>query len=560
MEEPESRGEVLHKTSRFDLSAWMFYIMVFLAVSLPLSEFGMSVSQFLLFFIWIAEGADFSRIESKTGKFRSILNAIGENMAGKFRSAGSNYLLLAFISIYFLHLVGLIYSTDLQYGLKDIRVKLPLLSIPVLLATSTSLSKKRLNILLLFFIMAVIAGSIISTFVYLTRNISDTREISLFISHIRFSLFISLSIFILFGFIRYNAFNNTKFNYAFAVAAIWLLIFLFILKSFTGILITALLFVAFTFILILKSKKLVITTAIAGVLLVAAGWFYLDGIYKSITQVNQVEISKLDKFTRHGNPYTHDTTGYGIEKGTYVGLYISQKELREAWNQKSGIDFDSLDKKGQLIKYTLIRYMHTKGLRKDADGISQLNADDISQIENGIADAGSMNTLSLRPYLKQMLIGFKEYKDNRNPNGSSLMQRIEYWKTSAYLIEKKPFAGYGTGDVAKSFARAYEETNSPLLPEYRHRSHNQFLAITIALGFIGLIVFLFSIIYPPVKCGKFNNYYYLIFVIIVFISFLTEDTLETQAGATFYAFFGSLFLFGIKKEADEQARVLSKKP
>jgi len=38
---------------------------------------------------------------------------------------------------------------------------------------------------------------------------------------------------------------------------------------------------------------------------------------------------------------------------------------------------------------------------------------------------------------------------------------------------------------------------------------------------------------------------YLSFFIIAVISFLTEDTLETQAGVTFFAFFNSFFLLGI---------------
>lgn len=37
---------------RTDISSLVFYTLVLLAVSIPLSEFGMSVSQFLLFLFW----------------------------------------------------------------------------------------------------------------------------------------------------------------------------------------------------------------------------------------------------------------------------------------------------------------------------------------------------------------------------------------------------------------------------------------------------------------------------------------------------------------------------
>ncbi|HLO90976.1 MAG TPA: O-antigen ligase family protein [Lentimicrobium sp.] len=560
MTEQESREGSYIKTSWNDLSSWMFYIMILLAVSLPLSEFGMSVAQFLLFFNWIFEGADFSSVKRSAKPAQSVIKLIGHNVSGKLRSVTSNHLLIVFLAIYVLHIIGLIYSSDIQYGLKDIRVKLPLLSIPVLLATSTSLSRKRLNILLLFFVMAVMAGSFISTYVYLTRPITDTREISIFISHIRFSLFISLSIFILFGFVKYNAFNNRNLKWVFVLAGLWLIVFLLILKSFTGIAITALLIFVVIIISIQHYKKIVIATLLLVLAIFAGGWIYMNSIYRSLTIAEHVNLAELDKTTRLGNPYIHDTAGYGIEDGKYVGLYISPDELRQEWNKKSKLDFDGLDNKGQELKYTLIRFLHTKGYRKDAEGVDKLSPEEIGQIENGLANSGLKYKLSLRPNIEQLLMGYKAYTFNKNANGSSMMQRIEYWKTSIYLIRQKPVAGHGTGDVAHAFDKAYEETNSSLIPEFRHRSHNQFLAITIALGLIGLIVFLASMFYPPVKLGKFNNYYYLIFFIIAFVSFLTEDTLETQAGATFFAFFSGLLLFGVRKEADEQARVMSEKP
>jgi hypothetical protein len=49
-------------------------------------------------------------------------------------------------------------------------------------------------------------------------------------------------------------------------------------------------------------------------------------------------------------------------------------------------------------------------------------------------------------------------------------------------------------------------------------------------------------------CKKTVDYLYITFFLIAVVSFLTEDTLETQAGVTFFAFFNSFFLFVFKKE------------
>jgi len=47
---------------------------------------------------------------------------------------------------------------------------------------------------------------------------------------------------------------------------------------------------------------------------------------------------------------------------------------------------------------------------------------------------------------------------------------------------------------------------------------------------------------------KFSDYFFLVFFIIVMLSMIPEDTIESQAGVTFFAFFYSLFLFGKKEE------------
>ena len=46
----------------------------------------------------------------------------------------------------------------------------------------------------------------------------------------------------------------------------------------------------------------------------------------------------------------------------------------------------------------------------------------------------------------------------------------------------------------------------------------------------------------------YKNFFYLIFWLIFMISMTTEDTIESQEGVTFYAFFTSFLLFAYKEE------------
>ena len=135
------------------------------------------------------------------------------------------------------------------------------------------------------------------------------------------------------------------------------------------------------------------------------------------------------------------------------------------------------------------------------------------------------------------------YLKGGNPSGYSVAQRFEFWKAAIGIIKENFFIGVGTGDVEKAFDEQYEKINSPLTQEWRLRSHNQFLAIGTAFGVIGILWFLIALFYPLLSLKNYKDYFYLTFFIISFLSMLTEDTLETQVGITFFAFFNSLFLF-----------------
>jgi len=537
-----------------DVSSLMFYGMILLAMSIPLSEFGMSISQFLLLGLWVHEGADFGNHgftirRSLSGRIITYFGIIGLNLAGKFRRLINNPAAMAVIAFYLLHVAGLLYTSDLNYALKDLRIKLPLISLPVIISTSAALSKERLNRLLGFFILAVFAGTLASMYVLLTRNISDPRELSIFISHIRFGLTICFSIFILMYFL-YKGFYTSRFGKIIITLGIaWLFFFLFILESLTGLAITLLILFIFAVALSFRIKfrllKIAVLLPIAISPYFAVNYFIQQT--RQFTEVEPVDYQKLDKYTHYGTPYVHDTCGYGVEKGKYIGIYLATSELRQEWNRRSSLSYDGRDNKGQNLSYTLIRFLSSKGLRKDAEGVRSLTDEEIVNIEDGVANIAYLENFNLRSRIDQMVMGYTNYVIHGEPNASSVMQRVEYWKTSAYIIRHHWLTGVGTGDLNAAFSQAYLEMGSKLDDAFRNRSHNQFLAIFVAFGIAGLILFLFTLFYPPFKTGRYADYYYLVFFTIIFMSMLTEDTLETQAGATFFAFFNSLLLFGRKR-------------
>jgi hypothetical protein len=224
-------------------------------------------------------------------------------------------------------------------------------------------------------------------------------------------------------------------------------------------------------------------------------------------------------------------------------INIELQELRRGWNRRAPGDTFSFIPEHNLNRYeVLVRYLASKGVNKDSLGVAQLSDEDVANIRRGVFNVDYPNWSFFHRRIYELVNEYDEFRKGSHVNGQSLTMRPYFWKAALYAIAKSPIVGVGTGDVQSSMNAAYKETQSPLHEEWYKRPHNQFLTVTLALGCIGLIVFLLSLILPAYELRKELPFIYWLFFIVVMVSFLMEDTLETQAGQTFYAFFNSFFI------------------
>lgn len=537
-----------------------FYLvgLILIGVFLPTSKFGLSVSQFYLLALWMLLGLDMrsiNRMYSEKPFINRIISRIAFSFNGiwsiiktRFSDFIHNRVAVVMVSIYLMHLIGLIYTSDFQYAFKDLRIKLPLLVFPLILSSMKPLTRKQFDTVLWFFIGSVFFVTILAAIKFIRRDFLDVRELSVFVSHIRLSLCIVFSIFILgYYFIKRNYSLIVKVIIAFLI--LWFLWQIMILESFIGILIIAALCVTLTLYFIFKSENMTakICSVVAIIIIVCISIYYPYKVIHDYNTPEKIVVEQLDTHTELGNPYTFDTLRYGVEDGRYVGLYISKHELIKAWNERSK---KIIKHEYQPGYFTLIRYLTSKDLRKDAAGISKLTDEDVLNIENGIANYNYIENPGLKTRIMKIMVAYNFYSNHQVSNGSSVFQRLEYIKASLNIIKKNPLIGIGTGDISNAFNDYYEETDSKLSEENRLRSHNQYLAITVAFGIVGLLWYLFSLLYPlSVKNNR--NYLYIVFLFIMLMSMLTEDTLETQIGVTLFAFFNSFLVFA-KEDAAKQ--------
>ncbi len=528
-----------------------FACLILLGMSLPLSKYTTGLFQFLLVFIWLIYGLKRTTVvRKKTNALMELWKSFLSNLSLKINKFWKNKTALFLSSLFLIYLTGLIRGGNFNYVLADLRGKLPLLILPLILAGLPALNKKQFHIHLLTFVAAVFIGTIFSAFELFAKNFTDIREISIFISSVRFGLNICFAIVILANLIFTNKNYNRTIKTLFVSLILWLIFILFKLESGIGILILGILSFVFIVKEIFTSRSIIFKISFS-ILIISAtfmSWHFINKEVKSFYSTPKIVLSELEKTTESGNLYIHDTLNYLIEDGKFIGLFLCEEELKNSWNKRSSIEYNSTDKKGQALRSTLIRFLTSKNLRKDKEGVEKLSDEEIAFIENGIANANYIYHSGISSRISKILFGYQVYIKTSDPGANSLTKRFEHWKASVGIIKENIWLGVGTGNIPQAFEQQYNSMSSTLSAEKRVESHNQYLHVLLNIGVFGFSWFLFALIFPAIRTKKIFNFQYLSFLLIILISMITEDTLETQSGVTFFAFFNTLFLLGQSDE------------
>jgi hypothetical protein len=236
-----------------------------------------------------------------------------------------------------------------------------------------------------------------------------------------------------------------------------------------------------------------------------------------------------------------------------VWKHIAWGELTRTWKQRSAIHPDSLDARKQPLKGTLIRYLTSRGLDKDSVGVWSLTPHDIKMIESGKTSYLSGTKKGLANRLDKIFFEIDNYRNGGDPSGNSVTQRLEFWKCALAIIAENPINGVGTGDVNDKFQQQYEASQSQLDKAFRLRSHNQYLTYSVALGIPGGLYLIMTLLYPLTRRRFRSDFLYVAFATVSILSFMTEDSLETQAGVTFFTFFSCMLLF-IKPASEDKVK------
>lgn len=501
--------------TNFHTSFHLFGISAF-AVGLPTSKVILSLASILLLLNVLLEG----------------------NFKSYWQNIRSNRLLHILSAFWLLHLVALLWTNDFTFAFNDIRVKVTLVLLPLILVAKPIVQKQLILPFSLFI------GSLLVTSLYNFASYNhwighhqydDIRGLSLFGSHIRYGILISMGAGIC---IYYFHHFKGLLKFLFFLVFLWFSYYTYYSQIISGVVALTIAVLSYLLFLMFSHSKKLGYISVFLVIAVVAGILMVFFSNPSANPLNtDYTILAKNARTASGHAYTPLYNADGSINTQAIFVNVCEPELNKEWSKRSAYNIDSLDDRKQAIRFTILRYMTSKNLNKDSVGVSKLSEQDIRNIEKGI---GSIEESESGLISRIDGIRFQLYH-NENPNGHSLLQRLAFWKAGTEIIKKHWLLGVGTGDVQTAFNAEYERSHSKLLPENRLRAHNSYLTSWISFGILGFVLFLFMNISFLVQQINERNLVGIMFILIAMSTFLIEDTLETQMGVSFFAFFYGIF-------------------
>lgn len=513
------------KRSDIHYSIYILGVIVLMA-SIPLSHFLMGLVCFILFLNWVAEW----------------------NWREKWERARHNWQGFLLAGVFCIGLLGLIRTDDWANAGSLLLSQLPILFSPIIIISSKNFSKRAIDWIFNAFILATFFGCICSIIYWLTHTVNDIREISIFIDHIRFSLCIVLSMVLCLQAAVRRVDISKVWRIGYTVLVLLMFVYLFVAQTLTGI-ITALVIVVLYIVYLLckmpnnRMKWSLFTVMLLVLLAVAsyAGYITYQYYYDQDTMI-------MAKRTEQGNPYEFNVESI-VENGHRIDYYVCKSELVDAWSQRSDKEYDG------MLEQTLIRYLNSKGLRKDFGAVMSLSEKEIHNVESGIANFEYTKSFGLKKALYPTFFCFSLYKNCGYIDNSSLLQRVELWRTSCDILRDNWLFGVGLGDYKADLDAMLEANGSTIAYKHNRGCHNQFLTYWLIGGVLAVGYFIFILLYPFFKMKQKVDFVYVSFFLIMVLSMFVEDTIASQTGRMLFVVINPLLLFSLPMKDVEKTGV-----
>lgn len=500
----------------------------------------------------------FYRAMSSIGLIVMAANWILEgDHTGKWMRLKRNPGILLLISFYFTGILAAIYSDDMRQVAQHLQNGLAFLAVPLVIGTSKPLQKKEIHIITGALTLSVVLNSLVSYSLFtglFDAEITNFRHYSFFSSNVHLSYNAIIASLVLYYYLARDKDNLSKgWYWSGVLLLIWMCIYVYFLRSFSGIITLS---VLIWVVAIARSRKfrLLIRIPVLIILIAAPAvpLFLFQNIYHDNFTEYEVKRDTLPKTTAAGNRYNHKLKNPVMENGHYVGLYQSEAELKEAWENSSELDYRGKDRRGQPVYMTLLRYMTAKGLKKDAEGLAKMSEKDIRNVEKGITNpiyVSPVNFYYHRFYTLAQAIFM--YQKTGEPF-DSVTKRLEAYQAMIFIFKENPLIGVGNGDIKQAYAEYFNKKFKNAEKKALVGGHNQYLKILAAFGILGFTWFLVAFFGSWIIQNGHRHFLTRMIFFVLLLAMISEVPLDQQRPAILFSVFLSLFLF--RKSVSQQEK------
>lgn len=435
----------------------------------------------------------------------------------KWRRARESRLLQAFLVLMAVHLLWVVGNDHAALGLDDIRQKLPLLVLPLVILTSQPLPRRQLGGLAAVYLATVTVMTIVGLVRFVTIADLPYRLIIPTISHIRFGLnicfSISLTVYLLATLRGTMDVRRWRLLLVAAVlVAAWCLNFLFLLQSYTSFLILLVLLLALPWLVPVRHPRV--------------RWWLLGGLVVTLAGMSYAAVWVTDDY--YGDCRRD---GDKVENGSYIYQDIDSLSMAAGWQVVSDEPLDTQTDNGYSIYSTLVRYLNATHRSKDSLGVVSLTAADVTTVKQGVANPIYLRHPSIRKMAYMALFEYESYRCG-DIKDFSLLERIALWRNAWRVFCRHPWLGVGTGDVTVACQQQLQ-TDGMYLVDNTKSAHNQYLIFLVAFGLVGMSLIVFFFVRAVVATASLRTPLAWAYLLIVLLSFVGENTLGTLAGCLF---------------------------
>ena len=130
--------------------------------------------------------------------------------------------------------------------------------------------------------------------------------------------------------------------------------------------------------------------------------------------------------------------------------------------------------------------------------------------------------------------------------------RILRWQAAWELVEKSPVFGYGTGSEIPLLKNKYADHHLLRSLYFELNTHNQFLALWINTGLLGLFIYFLLFVRGGWRASKAKDGLGISFLLILFLVSLSENILGLNKGIFFLSFFYPLLFSFLPRQVNSK--------